>query len=113
MKDIPLIILVPVAIAVFIAGAVFLSAAYLKPAPQNPSQKSWSTVGAVAAGSLAVAAAIGFGLLIYALHDRNADLRLVTDMRIKAARAESNQRQWEEVDRRLAAEAAAAEDGAE
>ena len=91
--------------ATFLAGAIFLAAAYLKPAPEGARQKAWSSIGAIAAGSLALAACIGFGLFLYALHERNADQRLVDEIRIKGARAESTDKLWDEAERRVRAQA--------
>src|SRR5689334_18055348 len=55
-------------LATFIAGAVFLAAAYLKPPPPGVAQtKGWTTVGALAAGSLALASAGTFGFFLWAL----------------------------------------------
>lgn len=95
--------------ATFLAGAIFLAAAYLKPAPGGTQSKAWTSMGAIAAGTLALAAAAGFGAFLYALHDRNADQRLVAEIRRKEARAESTEKLQAEVDRRLKNEAAAAE----
>jgi len=95
--------------ATFLAGAIFLAAAYLKPAPAGVRQTSWTSVGAIAAGSLALAAAGGFGAFLYSLHERNADKRLVEEIRLKKARAESTADLQAEVERRLRNEAAAAD----
>ncbi len=89
----------------FLAGAVFLAAAYLKPPPGGVEQKSWTNFGAIAAGSLALGAAIGFGLFLYFLNIHNADQRLVDDIRLKQSRAESSARLLEEFDRRYQKEA--------
>ena len=96
--------------ATFLAGAIFLAAAYLKPAPEGARQRAWSSIGAIAAGSLALGACIGFGLFLYALHVKNADQRLVDQIRLKGAGAASSAKLWDEADRRARnqAEAAAA-----
>lgn len=95
--------------ATFLAGAIFLAAAYLKPAPTGAESKAWTSMGAIAAGTLALAAAGGFGAFLYALHERTADQRLVEEIRQKEARAESTEKLQAEVDRRLKNEKAAAE----
>ncbi|MFN3523978.1 MAG: hypothetical protein ACK4YQ_17160 [Phenylobacterium sp.] len=95
--------------ATFLAGAIFLAAAYLKPAPPGAQSKAWVSMGAIAAGSLAFAAAAGFGFFLWGLHDRNADQRLVQEIRERNARAESTKQLEAEVDRRLRNEAEAAE----
>ena len=94
--------------ATFLAGAIFLAAAYLKPAPAGTQSKAWMSMGAVAAGSLALAAAGGFGAFLYSLHERNGDQRLVEEIRRRDARAESTAELQAEVERRLRNEAAAA-----
>lgn len=94
--------------ATFLAGAIFLAAAYLKPAPTGPEAKSWTSMGALAAGILALAAVAGFGAFVYALHERNADQRLVDEIHQKNARAESTEKLQAEVDRRLRNEREAA-----
>jgi hypothetical protein len=66
------------------------------------------SMGAIAAGSLALAAAGGFGAFLYSLHERNADQRLVEEIRERNARAESTDELQAEVERRLRNEAAAA-----
>jgi hypothetical protein len=96
-------------LATFIAGAVFLAAAYLKPPPAGVASKGWTTVGALAAGSLALASAGTFGFFLWTLHDHNADQRLVDAIRLRQARAQSTGELFEEADRRLRNEAAAAE----
>ena len=85
--------------ATFLAGAVFLAAAYLKPAPTGPASKSWTTFGAMAAGSLSVVGALGFGAFVYLLDQHNADQRLTQEARLKNARAESAERMWTDADR--------------
>ncbi len=85
--------------ATFLAGAVFLAAAYLKPAPPGAQSKSWTTIGALAAGSLSLVGAIGFGAFLYFLDQHNADQRLAQAARLKNARAEAAERMWTEADR--------------
>ncbi len=98
-------------LATFLAGAVFLAAAYLKPPPPGVSatKGGWTTIGALAAGSLALASAGTFGFFLWSLHDHNADQRLVDAIRLRQARAQSTTELFEEADRRLRNEAAAAE----
>ncbi len=85
--------------ATFLAGAMFLAAAYLKPAPTGPASKGWTTMGALAAGSLSLAGAAGFGAFLYFLDQHNADQRLSLAARLKNARAEASERMWTEADR--------------
>ena len=98
-------------LATFLAGAVFLAAAYLKPPPPGGSttKGGWTTIGALAAGSLALASAATFGFFLWSLHDHNGDQRLVDAIRLRQARAQSTTALFEEADRRLRNEAAAAE----
>lgn len=95
--------------ATFLAGAMFLAAAYLKPAPAGYQSKSWTSVGAIAAGSLALVGAGGFGAFVYFLHQKNADQRLVDEIRLKTAREESTEALLAEADRRMKNEAEARE----
>lgn len=95
--------------ATFLAGVIFIGAAYLKPAPPGQQSKSWTGIAAIAAMVLTVAAAGGFGAFLYALHDRNADQRLVNEIRIREARNQSTDELMKEADRRLKNEAEAAE----
>jgi hypothetical protein len=94
--------------ATFLSGAVFLAAAYLKPAPPGAATKSWAATGAAAALILSVAAVLGFGFFLKALHERNADQQLVDQIRLGQANKQANDKLWEEVDRRVKNEAAAA-----
>ena len=76
-------------LACFLAGAIFLAAAYLKPAPEGVRAKSWTSTGALAAGGLAVAAAIGFGLLSYELRAADSGRKLADEGQLKRASAEA------------------------
>jgi hypothetical protein len=100
-------------LASFLAGAVFLGAAYLKPAPTDVVQKSWSRLGALAAGALSLAALVGFGISIFGLNARNAQLKTDIEARLKSARAEASARQLEEIDRQLQAQGGTAADAAQ
>lgn len=95
--------------ATFLAGAIFVAAAYLKPAPPGQESKSWTGMAAIAALVLTLAAGVGFGAFLYALHDRNSDARLVNEIRVREARNQSTEALIREADRRLKAEAEAAE----
>ena len=99
--------------ATFLSGAIFLAAAYLKPAPPGAPTKSWAATGAAAALILSVAAILGFGFFLRGLHDRNADQQLVDQIRIGQANKQANDKLWEEVDRRVKNEAAAAANATE
>lgn len=88
--------------ATFLAGALFLAAAYLKPPPQGPQDRSWYAMGAIAAGSLAVVGSIGFGLFLFALNSRNENLRELSEARIREASAASLAKGWDQIDRGLA-----------
>ena len=79
-------------LATFLAGAVFLAAAYLKPPPEGARAKSWSSIGALAAGSLALAAMIGFGVFVYDLRSAEGSRKVVDEARIKQASAEASAR---------------------
>jgi hypothetical protein len=92
----------------FLSGAVFLAAAYLKPAPEGAPSKSWAATGAAAALILSVAAVVGFGFFLHALQERNADQQLVDKIRLGNASSQATQKAWDEVDRRVKDEAAAA-----
>ncbi|WP_374569732.1 hypothetical protein [Phenylobacterium sp.] len=94
--------------ATFLAGAIFLAAAYLKPAPTGPEAKSWTSMGAIAAGVLVLAAAGGFGAFLYGLHTRNADQRLLEEAQMKNVKAEATTSAQSEADRRARNEAEAA-----
>jgi len=94
--------------ATFLSGAVFLAAAYLKPAPIGAPTKSWAATGAAAALILSGAAVIGFGFFLHALNVGNADQKLVDEIRLGKASSEASQKAWQEVDRRVKTEAAAA-----
>lgn len=94
--------------ATFLAGALFIAAAYLKPAPANDAAKAWTNFGALAALITTVAAAIGFGAFLYALHVRNADQRLVDEIRAREAQNLSTESLWKEAEKRLHQEAEAA-----
>lgn len=95
--------------ATFLAGVIFVAAAYLKPAPAGQESKSWTSMAAIAAMVLTLGAAGGFGLFLYNLHDRNADARLVNEIKIREARNQSTDALISEAERRLKAEAEAAE----
>ena len=95
--------------ATFLAGAIFVAATYLKPAPPGQESKSWTGMAAIAAMVLTLAAAGGFGLFLYNLHDRNADQRLVNEIRVREARNQSTEDLIKEADRRLKAEQEAAD----
>ncbi len=86
--------------ATFLAGAVFLAAAYLKPPPEGARARSWTNMGAIAALSLAVGAAVGFGLFLYALNTHNTAERMVDAERIRQLRAEASARLFGDADRR-------------
>jgi hypothetical protein len=79
-------------LAAFLAGAVFLAAAYLKPPPDGTKARSWSYTGALAAGSLALAAMIGFGVFLYDLRTGEGSRKLADEARIKQDRAEASAR---------------------
>jgi hypothetical protein len=79
-------------LAAFLAGAVFLAAAYLKPPPDGVQSKSWVNTGAIAAGSLALAAAIGFAWFVHDLQGHAAAHKLADEARLKQARAEATAR---------------------
>ena len=87
--------------ATFLAGAVFLAAAYLKPPPEGARSQAWTNMGALAALSLAVGAAIGFGLFLFALNTHNASQKLIDVERLKEARAEASARLLGEADKKL------------
>lgn len=95
--------------ATFLAGAIFMAAAYLKPAPPGQESKAWTSMAAISAMVLTLGAAGGFGAFLYALHDRNADQRLVNEIKVREARNQSTEALMREADRRLKAEAEAAE----
>jgi hypothetical protein len=95
--------------ATFLAGAIFVAAAYLKPAPAGQESKTWTSMAAIAAMVLTLAAAGGFGAFMYALHQRNDDQRLVDAIRAREARNLSTEGLMREADRRLKAEAEAGE----
>jgi hypothetical protein len=94
--------------ATFLAGVVFIGAAYLKPAPAGQESKTWTSIAAIAAMVLTVAAVGGFGAFLYALHGQNADQRLVDEIRIREVRNQSTEALIQEADRRLRNEAEAA-----
>lgn len=95
--------------ATFLAGVVFIGAAYLKPAPPGQESKTWTGIAAIAALVLTVGAVAGFGAFLYALHVQNADQRLVDEIKAREARNLSTEQLMQEADRRLKAEAEAAE----
>ncbi|MFN3515047.1 MAG: hypothetical protein ACK41C_18545 [Phenylobacterium sp.] len=95
--------------ATFLAGVIFVGAAYLKPAPPGQESKSWTSMAAIAAMVLTLAAGGGFGAFLYALHERNADQRLVDEIRAREARNLSTETLIEEAERRLQRETEAAE----
>ena len=76
-------------LACFLAGAVFLAAAYLKPAPEGVRPRAWTSLAALAAAALAIAAAIGFGLLFYDMRIKGQARLLADEARLKQARAEA------------------------
>ena len=92
-------------LACFLAGAMFLAAAYLKPAPEGVRARSWTSTAALAAGGLAVAAAIGFGLLIYDLRGSGAGRRLADEASLKQSGAEAAARMLGPAEPRPASEA--------
>ncbi|CAN7278470.1 hypothetical protein LJR164_001350 [Phenylobacterium sp. LjRoot164] len=94
--------------ATFLAGVVFIGAAYLKPAPPGQESKTWTSIAAIAALVLTVAAVGGFGAFLYALHGQNADQRLVDEIRAREAANQSTEALMKEADRRLHNEAEAA-----
>lgn len=94
-------------VATFLAGAIFIAAAYMKPPPEGDRAKAWTNMGALAAVITTVAALIGFGGFLYALHLRNADQRLVDEIRAAEAQNLSTEALWQEAEARLKAEAEA------
>ena len=87
-------------LATFLAGAIFLAAAYLKPAPQGVQSRSWAYTGALAAGSLALAGAIGFGVFLYELKAHDAHAKLADLAKLKQASAEATARMMGPTDKR-------------
>jgi hypothetical protein len=85
--------------AAFLAGAVFLAVAYLKPPPETARDKAWTNFGAIAAGALGLAAAVGFGWFILNLDHRNAAEKVEDAARVKQARAEASARLFRQADR--------------
>jgi len=79
-------------LAAFLAGAMFLAAAYLKPPPEGPRAKAWSSTGAIAAGVLTLAALIGFGVFVYDLREGSTSRKLADDARIRQASVEATAR---------------------
>ena len=57
---------------------------------------------------MTVGAVGGFGAFLYALHEQNADQRLVDEIRVREARNQSTDALMQEADRRLRNEAEAA-----
>ena len=53
------------------------------------------------------AGAVGFSAFVYFLHQKNADQRLVDEIRLKTAREESTEQLWAEAERRMRNEAEA------
>ncbi len=94
--------------ATFLAGVVFIGAAYLKPAPPGQQSKAWTSMAAIAALVLTLAALGGFGAFLYALHVQNADQRLVDEIRAREARNLSTDALMKEAEKRLQNEAEAA-----
>ncbi|MES2896705.1 hypothetical protein M9M90_07540 [Phenylobacterium sp. LH3H17] len=94
--------------ATFLAGVVFIGAAYLKPAPPGQQTKAWTSMAAIAALVLTVAALGGFGAFLYALHVQNADQRLVDEIRAREAKNLSTDALMKEAEKRLQNEAEAA-----
>jgi hypothetical protein len=76
-------------LACFLAGAVVLAAAYLKPAPEGVRSKAWTSMAALSAIGLAIAAAIGFGLFVYDLKGDGAGKHLSDPASLKQAAAET------------------------
>ena len=85
--------------AAFLAGAVFLAVAYLKPPPETARDKAWTNFGAIAAGALGLAAAVGFGWFILNLDHRSAAEKVEDAARVKQARAEASARLFRQADR--------------
>ena len=94
--------------ATFLAGVIFIGAAYLKPAPPGQQSKAWTSMAAIAALVLTVAALGGFGAFLYALHVQNADQRLVDEIRAREAKNLSTDALMREAEKRLQNEAEAA-----
>ncbi len=89
--------------ATFLAGAVFLAAAYLKPPPEGARARAWTNMGAIAALSLAVGAAAGFGLFLYEMGTHNAAQQMIDAERVKEARAQASARLLDEGGKQLQA----------
>lgn len=94
--------------ATFLAGVVFIGAAYLKPAPPGQQTKAWTSMAAIAALVLTVAALGGFGAFLYALHVQNSDQRLVDEIKAREAKNLSTDALMKEAEKRLQNEAEAA-----
>ncbi|MDP3748317.1 MAG: hypothetical protein Q8Q88_14860 [Phenylobacterium sp.] len=94
--------------ATFLAGVVFIGAAYLKPAPPGQQTKAWTSMAAIAALVLTVAALGGFGAFLYALHVQNSDQRLVDEIKAREAKNLSTDALMREAEKRLRNEAEAA-----
>jgi len=94
--------------ATFLAGVVFIGAAYLKPAPPGQQTKAWTSMAAIAALVLTVAALGGFGAFLYALHVQNSDQRLVDEIKAREAKNLSTDALMKEAEKRLRNEAEAA-----
>ncbi|WP_309644383.1 hypothetical protein [Phenylobacterium sp.] len=94
--------------ATFLAGVVFIGAAYLKPAPPGQQSKAWTSMAAIAALVLTVAALGGFGAFLYALHVQNSDQRLVDEIKAREAKNLSTDALMKEAEKRLQNEAEAA-----
>ena len=73
----------------FLAGAVFIAAAYLKPPPSEPRDRTWTSFGAIAAGVFLVVSAAGFGLFIHNLQHKTAARALSNAARLKDANAQA------------------------
>ncbi len=89
--------------ATFLAGAVFLAAAYLKPPPEGERAKAWTSMGALAALSLAVGAAVGFGLFLYEMSTHNAAQQMIDAGRVQRARAQASARLLDEAGKHIQA----------
>jgi hypothetical protein len=76
-------------LACFVAGTVFLAAAYLKPAPEGVRSRAWTSMAAIAAASLAVAALVGFGVFLYDLKGAGVGKRLTDEAQLKQSAAEA------------------------
>jgi hypothetical protein len=76
-------------LACFLAGAVFLAAAYLKPAPEGVRSRAWTSMAAIAAAALSIAALVGFGVFLYDLKGAGVGKRLTDEAQLKQSAAEA------------------------